>query len=160
MQARDLMTANPVCCTPADTAQAAARRMIEHDCGCIPVVDDLERRHLVGVVTDRDLAARALAQGKGPETPVQELMSEHPSCCIPETEIEEVERIMMDRQVRRVPVVDEHGRCIGIIAQADLARDRLATSNRDVGRVVERISQPTGQARADAITGVSPDLMH
>ncbi len=65
MTAREIMTENPACCTPDDTVQHAAKLMVEHDCGCVPVVDDIETRHLVGVGTDRDLACRCLGEGKG-----------------------------------------------------------------------------------------------
>ena len=155
MKAEELMTPSPTCCTPEDTAQTAASLMAENDCGCLPVVEDRQTNRLVGVVTDRDLACRCLAEGKGPETPVREVMSAEPSCCRPGSDISEVERIMVERQVRRVPVVDDQGCCVGMIAQADLARDGSARGG--VDRVVERVSEPTGSARAQADVGVKPD---
>ncbi len=159
MQAREIMTADPACCTPQDTAREAARMMIEHDCGCLPVVDDMGTRHLVGVVTDRDLAARGIAEGKGPDTPVQELMSSSPSCCTPEADIGEVEQIMAERQVRRVPVIDERGCCVGMIAQADLARSGRDAEDGQVRRTVERISEPSRESRSHADVGQRPDAM-
>lgn len=148
MNAQELMTANPACCTPDDTVQEAARLMDENDCGCVPVVDDQQSRRIVGVVTDRDLACRCLGKGKGPETRVRDVMSADPSCCTPDTDVSEVQRIMTERQVRRVPVVDERNCCVGMVAQADLARasDR-AVGDRAVGQVVERISEPTDSSR-------------
>src|SRR5688572_16273564 len=119
MKAADLMTPNPVCCTPDDTAQTIAQKMLDSDCGCIPVVDE---RRLVGVVTDRDLACRCLAQGHGPETKAADIMTRDVGCCPPSADAKEVERVMSDRQVRRVPIVDERGSVVGIVAQADLAR--------------------------------------
>ena len=143
MKARDLMTSNPACCTPEATAQHAARLMEENDCGCIPVVEDDESRFLVGVITDRDLALRGVARGRSPETPVKELMTTDVSAVSPEDPLDRVEELMVDLQVRRVPVVDEDGCCIGIIAQADLALENGSTSDEEVGQVVERISEPT-----------------
>lgn len=155
MRAQEIMTENPACCTPNDTVERAAKLMADMDCGCLPVVSDMESKKIVGVVTDRDLACRCLGEGKGAETPVSEVMSANPSCCTPESDIDEVERIMTERQVRRVPVVDENNCCVGMIAQADLARAD-SESSRDVRRTVERISEPTDAPRADAEVGVRP----
>lgn len=157
MKAQDIMSANPACCTPEDTAQRAAELMREHDCGCLPVVDDQETKHLVGVVTDRDLACRCLADGRGPDTPVRELMSSEPSCCTPDADLQEVERIMAERQVRRVPVVDQAGCCVGMVAQADLARGGRAVGDREVARVIEQVSEPTSGARTEKQVGIQPD---
>jgi CBS domain-containing protein len=148
MKAREIMTEDPACCTPEDTVQDAARLMVEADCGCVPVVDDPRERHLVGVVTDRDIAARAVARGSGPETRVREVMSSDPECCTPDSDVHEVERIMADRQVRRVPVVDGDGCCVGMVAQADLARAEGAVDDHQVRRIVERISEPGPRAMA------------
>jgi CBS domain-containing protein len=156
MRAQEIMSENPACCTPQDTVQDAARMMADMDCGCLPVVSDMESKEIVGVVTDRDLACRCLGEGKGADTRVSEVMSANPSCCTPDSDLDEVERIMAERQVRRVPVVDENNCCVGMIAQADLARDHRGTSHRDTGRVVERISEPTDRARSSADVGVRP----
>jgi CBS domain-containing protein len=159
MKAREIMTANPACITPDATAQEAARLMAECDCGVIPVVEDTQSKHLVGVVTDRDLALRGLAQGMGADARVRDLMTTNPNCCGLDDDVKDVERTMADRQVRRVPVVDEQGRCQGMIAQADLARAaerRRGVSDKEVARVVEKISEPApGQA---ARRGGSPQV--
>ena len=155
MRAQEMMTENPACCTPQDSVQDAARKMEDMDCGCLPVVSDLETKEIVGVVTDRDLACRCLGEGKGADTRVREVMSASPSCCTPDSDLDEVERIMAERQVRRVPVVDQNNCCVGIIAQADLARAD-AESSRDVRRTVEQISEPTDRARSNADVGVRP----
>ena len=158
MTAQEIMTPAPACCTPDDTAESAARLMVEHDCGCLPVVEDTETNRLVGVVTDRDLAVRGLAQGKSADAKVRELMSSEPSCCAPDDDVEAVERIMAERQVRRVPVIDGKGCCVGIVAQADLARtSERGVGDREVGHVVERISEPTAGARAERQVGLRPD---
>jgi CBS domain-containing protein len=144
MKARELMTDNPACCTPDQTIRDAAQLMRECDCGCIPVVEDSTGRKLVGVVTDRDIAVRAAALGKGPDTLVRDVMSPSPKCCSPEDDVEKVEQIMSSEQVRRVPVVDAAGCCVGMVSQADLALNDRAASEKEVGRIVERISEPAG----------------
>jgi CBS domain-containing protein len=150
MNAHEIMTRDPACCTPDHTVRQAAVLMQEHDCGCIPVVDGTQR--LVGVITDRDLACRCLAAGLGPETSVAEIMSLSPSCCAPDDDVQYVERIMEERQVRRVPVIDAGGACVGMVSQADLVRaaERSAhVSDREVARLVERVSAPLASARRD-----------
>jgi CBS domain-containing protein len=145
MRASDIMTANPAHVTRNASARQAAMLMADYDCGCLPVVAGEEDRRVVGVVTDRDLALRGLAQGRGPDTPVHELMTPDPNCCPANADVREVERIMADWQVRRVVVVDADGACLGMISQADLARaaeERRGVSDREVARVVERISEP------------------
>jgi len=150
MKAEAIMTKDPVCCLPNDTAERAARLMKDNDCGCIPVVEQLQTRKLLGVITDRDIALRGVANGRGADTHVRELMSTGVSCCSPGSDVADAERIMARHQVRRVPVTDDAGSCVGIIAQADLARRAgREVSDAEVGRIVERISQPTDGARAE-----------
>ena len=142
MKARDIMTASPCCCSPSDSVQEVARTMRDHDCGAVPVIDN---GRLVGIVTDRDLTIRALADGLDPEARVADVISREPSSCDADAEVSEIERIMSDQQVRRVPVVDADKHCIGIVAQADLARalfDGRNVSEHEVALVVERVSLP------------------
>lgn len=154
MKAQEIMTEGPACCTPDDTAQTAARLMDENDCGCVPVVEDQDSRRLAGVVTDRDIALRAVGRGRGAETRVSELMSSDVSCCGPDSEVDEVERIMAERQVRRVPVIDGDGCCVGMVAQADLARAAgREVSDGEVARTLEQVSEPRREARAEADVG-------
>ena len=143
MKAQELMTPEPCRCRPESTVREAARLMREHDCGCVPVIDGDSMR-VVGVVTDRDIACRCVAEGGGPDTVVEEIMTKDPHCCHPEDDIAAVEQIMVVGQVRRVPVVDGEGRCIGMISQADLALSDRAATDSEIGRVVERISEPAG----------------
>ena len=145
MRAQDLMTMSPACVTADEAVSRVAQLMAEHDCGCIPVVDAGDNRRVVGVITDRDIAIRGVAEGKGPNTKVRELMTPDPQCCRPDDDLQAIERVMADQQVRRVVIVDDDGYCVGIVAQADLARANEKTADvtdRDVARVVERISQP------------------
>ena len=147
MKAQDLMTASPACVTSDDSAQRVAQLMADHDCGCLPVVAGRDDSTVIGVVTDRDLAVRGVARGKGPETPVRELMTSNPCCCSPDADIRDVEQMMADRKVRRIVIADAAGHCLGMVSQADLARaaDRgRGVSEHEVTRVIERISEPSG----------------
>jgi CBS domain-containing protein len=147
MLAKEIMTRDPQCCTPNDTLQIAARLMADFDCGCLPVVERSDRNRVVGVLTDRDIAVRGVARGKTPDSKVNDVMTPSPAFVSPEDDVEVVERIMTEKQVRRVPVVAADGRVVGIIAQADLARDDRAASDREVGRIVEKISEPASPRR-------------
>jgi CBS domain-containing protein len=162
MLARDIMTPSPICATPADSVQNVAQLMREHRCGCLPVVKGQRDRALVGIVTDRDLALRALALAKPPDTPVGEVMSTGVSCCLDDARVEDVEEIMIQRQVRRVPVLDTTGDCVGIIALGDIARAALTDQtigDSELGRVVEYVSAPSEQARSDVDVGVYPERL-
>lgn len=140
--ARDIMTDSPAVCTPESTARDAAKLMEDNDCGSLPVVEDRNSMKLTGIVTDRDLALRVLGRGQGPDSSVREAMSRNVACVKPDDKLDEVERLMSDQQVRRIPVVDDQGRVLGIVAQADLAREQHAVGTKDFSRVIERISEP------------------
>jgi CBS domain-containing protein len=157
MQVRNMMTSNPASVTPEQSVRDAARLMKEHDCGLIPVVENRDSKRLVGVITDRDIAVRLVGEGKGADTKVSEVMSRDPSCASPDTDVGEVERIMSERQVRRVPIVDSAGRLEGIVAQADLAlSDDGGVSDSEVARTVERISEPAASTRDSSSEGARP----
>jgi CBS domain-containing protein len=144
MQVQEIMTVDPVCCSTEDSIEEAARLMERNDCGCIPVVENSGRNSLVGVITDRDIAVRGVAQGMKSNAPVRELMTRKPHTVSPRDDLKDVEKIMADRQVRRVVVVDDDGHCVGIVAQADLARaaeSHPAVGEIELARVVERISE-------------------
>jgi len=145
MKASDIMTSNPACCIPETNAQDAARLMEQNDCGSLPVVQDRDSMRLSGMVTDRDLALRVLGRGQGPETQVEQAMTKNVASVNPDASLDEVESVMSGQQVRRVPVVDQHGAVVGMIAQADLAREQGAVGKKDFGRVLERISEPAGR---------------
>lgn len=145
MKARDLMTPDPARVTPRDSLQRVSQLMLEHDCGCLPVVTAADQRAVVGVVTDRDIAVRAVAEGRLPTTPIGEIMTTNPDTVGPDDDLSHVERLMSDRQIRRVVVVDDTGECVGIIAQADLARAakrKQEPSPKDMVDVLEKISRP------------------
>ncbi len=144
MKVKDIMTENPACCTPDTNLQAVARLMVEHDCGCVPVVENEETMRPVGVVSDRDITCRCVAEGKNPlEMTAGEVMSSPVVAVTPETSVGDCCRVMAKNQIRRAPVVDEQGGCCGIVAQADLA---LKTEEQKTAEVVREVSQPTPKA--------------
>jgi CBS-domain-containing membrane protein len=143
-KARDLMTENPQCVTPETTAQEAARMMETHDVGSLPVVESSTSKRLIGIVTDRDLALRVLGRGEAGNTPVRNVMSGDLVCVRMEDDLDEVEKLMGRNQVRRIPVLDNEKKLVGVIAQADLARERKAVGEKDLGKVLEKISEPAG----------------
>jgi CBS domain-containing protein len=138
MRVQEIMTSDPACCKPEQTLQEAAHLMLTNDCGCIPVVD-ADSNRIVGLITDRDIAIRAVAAGKDPvRTQVSEAMS-HAVVVLPsETPIEQCLLLMEENQVRRAPVVDQNGRLIGIVAQADIAR---TAPPEQVGGLVSEVSK-------------------
>ena len=143
MQVREVMTADPACCTPDTALSDIALLMIDNDCGEIPVVDDLEGRHLVGVVTDRDIVCRAVAEGKSPtDTTAADVMTDPVITVREDADLDDCCKKMETHQVRRVPVVDEDGGCCGIVAQADIA---LEGSDGETAEVVKDVSQPNDE---------------
>src|SRR5687768_6790911 len=110
MKAKELMTPSPCCASTQDSARDVARLMRDNDCGAIPVVD--ENNAVVGMITDRDLAIRALAEGKNADSKVGELMTASPCCASVDDSVRDVQRLMSDNQVRRIPIVDARGKCV------------------------------------------------
>lgn len=145
MKASELMTRDPATLTPGDTVKRAAQLMRDHDVGLIPIVEDNGSAKLTGVITDRDIALRCVAEDRGNDCRIGDVMSRDDIArARPDDSVDDIERSMRDRQVRRIPVVGDDGRLIGIVAQADLARSEDA---RSVGQTVEDISRPAS-ARA------------
>jgi CBS domain-containing protein len=140
MTCKEIMTPNPACCVPGDSVAIAAQIMRRNDVGPVLVVSDKQDNRLVGIVTDRDLALKIIADGRDPHTTrVDEVMSLNPVCCHEDDRTEQALRLMAQNQVRRIPIVDEGNRLRGIVAQADVARN---VDEDDVGRTVEKISEP------------------
>ncbi len=135
--ARDVMTPDPACCSVNMTLDEVAKMMVQNDCGEIPVVDAAD--HVVGVVTDRDIVCRVVAEGKNPMAYTVDTCMTQPVVSVrTDAAIDDVVSTMEDYQIRRVPVVDERGCCAGIIAQADLAtngeKEIVAELVREVSR--------------------------
>jgi len=137
MKVRALMTTEPVTVEPGATLGEVGTLMKQEDCGSIPVV---EGGRLVGIVTDRDIVIRGVAAGTDPKTQrVSTVMSADPVTVGPDDDVSEAEQIMADRQIRRLPVV-ENGSLVGIIVTAQIAR---ADDKRKVGETIKEISTPT-----------------
>ena len=140
MKCKEVMTAHPSTCTPHATVQAAALIMSEEDVGIVPVVDPQTRR-LVVVVTDRDLCLDVVAAGKHPETVrLSTILHADPVTCHAEDDLTVCLTRMKDAQVRRMPIVDDTGACVGIIAQKDIALQELAAEH--VSDLLRDISKP------------------
>jgi CBS domain-containing protein len=148
MKARDIMTRNPATVSPETRARQAAQLMKDADVGVVPVVEaEGEGQRVVGLLTDRDLAIRLVAEGRDPDRVlVRELMSANPKTARADDDVEQVMDLMGREQVRRVPIVDERGALVGIVAQADVV---LETRNdRKAEATVEKISRPGGKHSA------------
>lgn len=141
MKVRDIMTRDPATLAPKATLGEAATLMKQHDCGSVPVV---EGGRLVGIVTDRDIVVRVIAAGKDPKSvPVSEAMTADPVTVSPDLGIDEAQRVMADRQVRRLPVVED-GRLVGLVVIGQVARRDDA---HDVGETLKDLSEK-GSGRA------------
>jgi len=133
MRVSDAMTREVRVCHPGQSICDAARLMAELDCGVLPVGED---DRLVGMITDRDIAVRAVAQHKSPDTPVRDAMSNEVKYCFEDQHVDQVARNMSDLRVRRLPVLDRDKRLVGILSLGDLAGSEI-------------------RAAAEAVTGVS-----
>lgn len=142
----EIMTENPETVTGDATLADAAKKMRDINVGIIPVVESAESRRLKGVVTDRDIAVRAVAEGKDPnKTSVSDIMTTDVDTCNQNDTMQAVLDLMERDQVRRVPITDREGRLVGIVAQADVAVDFVSGGpgrDRQMAEVVERISEP------------------
>ena len=143
MLVKDVMSKNLYCCVPSDTAQEAAKTMSAQGVGALPVVSDSTNRMLEGIVTDRDLCCSVVAGAKLAETTrIVDVMTRNPITCTAENTLDDCEELMQKHQVRRLPVTDKQGRCIGVVAQADIA---LHGSAGMVSKMVAGISKPRKQ---------------
>ena len=133
---RDVMTSNPCSIDAEKSVAYAAKMMKEEDVGLAPIV---EGDKLVGMLTDRDIAIRVVAEGRNPDqTQVREVASKQVVTIDPQQDLDEALRIMAKHQVRRLPVVEEDGQLVGVVAQADVAREG---DERKTGKLVEEISE-------------------
>jgi len=144
MNVQEIMTRDPACATPGMTARDAAKLMQREDTGVLPVVENEQSKKLVGVVTDRDLAMRVVAEGRDGETRVSEIMSGSRLATVgPNDSVDRVMETMSSEQVRRIPIVDERGALVGIVSQADIVLK--ARDNHKAEQTVEDISAPSGK---------------
>jgi CBS domain-containing protein len=144
MKAQDIMARNPRSVTPRTSIQEAARLMKSEDVGALPVVESDSSRKLIGIVTDRDITIRAVADGRdiGSAT-VSDVMSKGTTTAKVSDSVDDVMEVMGREQVRRIPIVDERDELVGIVSQADVVRK--ASSDKQSERTVEKISEPGGR---------------
>lgn len=141
MLVRDIMTEEPMCCKQDDSIQDAAKMMVQCDCGEIPVVDDQQKP--IGVITDRDITCRVVAEGENPENYNVGQAMTTPVITVDEfTDLAQCCQIMQDKMIRRVVVVDDEGRCCGIVSQADIALGAEGF----VEDVIAEVSNPTQES--------------
>jgi len=144
MKCSEIMTKDPVCCLPGDTVDQAAQLMKDEDVGPVPVVADQQTKRLLGILTDRDLAIKVVAQARHIRAvTVEEIMSRDPVTCRADDDLQKAVDAMEKHQVRRIPVVDDDNRIIGIISQAD-----VATRMREPEKTAEVVEQVSKSATA------------
>jgi CBS domain-containing protein len=139
MKVSEVMTSDVQTVTPDQSARDAASFMLRAEAGSIPVT---EGDKVIGMITDRDIAVRGVAEGRGPDTPVRELMTDHIICARENDNVQDVARRMSEQQVRRLPVLDAEDRLCGIVSLGDLAREATGEASHDA---LEGVSQPGGQ---------------
>lgn len=141
MKAKDMMKENCICIEPRVSLQAAAELMSDNDCGALPVVKNAaERKPLVGIITDRDIAVRAVARGASPEDSIEPYMSHKTVTAAPDQDMEEVQELMSKHKIRRLPVVDNTGKVAGILTAAQLVRN---SDEHRSGEYIKSVSEKT-----------------
>ena len=140
MKAQEIMSKNPRSVTPETAIVDAARLMKSEDVGVLPVVESASSKRLLGVVTDRDIAIRVVAEGKMSAS-VRDAMTAGVKSCKPGDSVKDVMALMGREQVRRVPIVDDGGELVGIVSQADIV---LEGDDKRAEQTIEKISQPGG----------------
>ena len=139
MRVSEAMSSDVRIANPDQTIREAAQTMASIDAGVLPVADN---ERLVGMITDRDIAIRAVAQGRGPDTKVRDVMTADVKYCFDDQDIDEVSRNMGDIQVRRLPVINREKRLVGILSLGDIA---LNGGDDEAGEALSGISRPGGQ---------------
>ncbi|MCA0969398.1 CBS domain-containing protein [Halobacillus litoralis] len=132
----EIMTKNVSCCNSDSRLSEAASMMKDKNIGALPVLDT--QGNVLGMVTDRDLVLRGYAANRPESSAVQDVMSNGPVCCSPNTSLEEASQIMAEKQIRRLPVV-ENGQIMGIISLGDLSLDQK--SDQSAGQALHEISE-------------------
>lgn len=141
---QEIMTKNPACCTPDMKITDVAELMLSFDCGEIPVIYNYTEKKVVGVITDRDICIRIVAQGFNPKLFTVEDCMSSPAIVVEETmSIDECCRIMEENQIRRIPVVDLKGNCVGMLSLADVAKyseEKFSTE------LIRQVSRPSSDS--------------
>ena len=142
MKIRDVMSRDAKLTSPDDTLRHAAQLMKEGDCGVLPVADG---DRLCGMITDRDIAIRGIAEGKGPDTKVREAMTQEVMYCFEDQQIDEVLDNMCEIKIRRMPVLDRSKRLVGIVSLSDLVAKAKADGHAaKSGMTLSAITEPGG----------------
>ena len=140
----EVMTKTPVCCLPNDNVAKAAELMKSENIGSIPVIENEQTQKLVGIVTDRDLALKIVADGlDAKSTKVEAVMTRRVVTCLADDDLQKALDAMAEHQLRRIPVVDDENKIVGIISQADVAT--RADEPEKTAEVVKEISQANGK---------------
>jgi CBS domain-containing protein len=141
MKVKEIMTRSPSVCAPETPIQEVATTMVGSDCGAVPVVGSTGTGALAGIITDRDMVVRAIAKGRNPLTLTASDCMTSPAITIQEdASLEDCMELMESKKIRRVPVVSASGALVGIVAQADVARN---ASGQEAGELVRDVSAPT-----------------
>lgn len=140
MKISEMMTRDVKMTAPAQSIREAARMMADLDVGALPVADN---DRLVGMITDRDIAVRAIASGRGPDTPIRDVMTQEVKYCFEDQTLEEVAQNMGDIRLRRLPVLNRDKRLVGIVSIGDMATS--GESGQEVGDALSGISRPGGE---------------
>jgi CBS domain-containing protein len=145
MQVQEIMTTAVECCKPSDTAHKAAEFMREADSGVVPVLASENDPTVIGIVTDRDLCMEVVAAGRNPdEVRVEQCMTRQVVTCRPEDDVERAADIMAEKQIRRLPVVNDKGLLVGIVSLADISQS--SRSSAEVGEALHDISERTPES--------------
>lgn len=134
----EVMTPIPQCCTPDDSVIEVARVMQQHDVGVVPIIESQDTRRVLGVITDRDIVLRVVAEGRDPSEmiSVRDVMTEKVVSVSPDADVLHAEERMKEHQLRRVLVVDDNGCLVGIVSMADLARATDETQLGDTEKAI------------------------
>ena len=139
MNVQEIMTSSPICGTPETSLHDIARMMVENDCGCIPIVENEDTKKPVGMITDRDIVVRTVAENDNPQHfHAKHIMTKNIATVSPETSVEDCCKIMEGKQIRRIAVVDENGALCGMVSQADIANN---ASTEKTAQVVQEVSK-------------------
>ncbi len=142
MQVKEIMTQDPACCTADEGLQSIAKMMVDNDCGCIPIVDDMDSKRPIGTITDRDICCRTVAEGQNPlDMTAGDVMSSDVVTVTPDTSVADLCNLMEQNQIRRIAVIDDAGRCCGMVAQADIA---INADTSKTAEVVQEVSRAAG----------------
>jgi CBS domain-containing protein len=145
MKITHVMTKDPTCCVPSDTVQRAASIMRDQNAGVVPVIENEQSQKIVGVVTDRDLCMNVVAEGRDSRTTqVHESMTTTVVSCASQDSIEKATELMRENQIRRIPVVDEQRRLVGIISMADIV-GRANVRTVETHETLKTVSAPTSE---------------